>query len=88
MRKVAKQLMKLGTIADVVAKKCELETMESPEFWEHAELEKVEELHQAVRGLMVYLTTDSVGIVTLHIADSTVAKSSPGAMLDIRTYRE
>ncbi len=88
VRKVAKQLMKLGTIAAVVAKRRELETLEKPSFWEHAELEKVEELHQAVRGLMVYLTTDGVGIVTLHISDSTEEKTAPSGTLDIRTYRE
>ncbi len=89
VRKVAKRLLKLGTIAEVVARRHELETLASQAFWEHATLEQVEELHQAVRGLMVYLKTDGVGIVTLHIADSRAEElPAPSGLLDIRTYRE
>lgn len=88
VRKVAKQLKQLGTIAEVMAKSAELGVLESTEFWETATLEKVEELRVAVRDLMVYLQTDGVGIVTLHISDEIEEKPSETGLLDIRTYRE
>ena len=88
VRKVAKRLKQLGTIAEVMAKRAELEVLESAAFWQTATLERVEELRVAVRGLMVYLQTDGVGIVTLHISDTTEEKSAETGLLDIRTYRE
>ena len=88
VRKVAKRLKQLGTIVEVMAKRAELEVLESAAFWQTATLERVEELRVAVRGLMVYLQTDGVGIVTLHISDETEEKSAETGLLDIRTYRE
>lgn len=88
VRKVAKQLKQFGTIAEVMAKSAELGVLESAAFWKTATLEQVEELRVAVRGLMVYLQTDGVGIVTLHISDETEEKPAETGLLDIRTYRE
>lgn len=88
VRVAANRLMKLGTIAEVVAKKPELEKLESEDFWRKATLEEVEPLRVAVRDLMVYLQTDSMGKVTLNLADSIKALPSNVGTLDIRTYRE
>jgi type I restriction enzyme R subunit len=88
VRKVAQRLKRLGTIADVVARSAELEQLVSADFWDKATLERVDELRQLVRGLMVYLQTDSVGIVTLHISDESAELPADTGILDIRTYRE
>ena len=88
VRKVAQRLKLLGTIADVVARSAELEILVSADFWNTATLERVDELRQLVRGLMVYLQTDSVGIVTLHVSDESTELPADTRILDIRTYRE
>ncbi len=88
VRVVARRLKQLCTIAEVMARSAELNVLESADFWFKATLERVEELRVAVRGLMVYLKTDGVGIVTLHISDETEEKSAETGILDIRTYRE
>ncbi len=88
VRRVARRLKQLGTIAEVTAKGAELGLLESAAFWASATLEQVEELRVAVRGLMVYLQTDGVGIVTLHISDEVEERATETGLLDIRTYRE
>lgn len=89
IRDVATKLLKLGTLADVVAKKTQLEKMASSEFWKRANLEDVEALRKDVRGLVVHLKNDDkVENVYLNIEDEIEPKSNPENEVDYRTYRE
>ena len=88
VRKTAKELLKLGSIPEILAKASELNRLASDELWAKPTLEEVEELRKAVRLLVPYLKGQKKAIVTLSISDEVEELPAWGWKIDIKTYRE
>ncbi|MDD6031086.1 MAG: DEAD/DEAH box helicase family protein, partial [Kiritimatiellae bacterium] len=88
LRVIAKALLQIGTIQQVLDRRAELEKLESAAFWERATLEEAEELRLALRALAVFVKTDRKALVVLQLDDETETLPNPEGMPDLRTYRE
>lgn len=88
IRKVAHELLMLGTIGEVLAHRAELEKLSQSEFWARVSLEEVESMRKTIRHLMVFIEGTRQGIVALKVHDQIVSLPNPTGNVDFRTYRE
>ena len=83
----AEQLSKLGTIPQVQAQKYIIDKVRTEEFWENVDIFELDEVRQALRGLLKYLEKNNQKIYYTNFEDSIINEESHGAMYNINNLK-
>jgi type I restriction enzyme R subunit len=83
----AEQLSKLGTIPQVQAQKHIIDKVRTEEFWENVDIFELDEVRQALRGLLKYLEKNNQKIYYTNFEDFVINEETHGAMYNINNLK-
>ncbi|NFI94843.1 DUF4145 domain-containing protein [Clostridium botulinum] len=87
----AESLSKLGTVPEIQEQKYIIDKVRSEEFWENVDIFELDEVRDALRGLLKYLERQNQQIYYTDFEDMIIAEESNSAMYnanDLKNYRK
>ncbi|OAA90541.1 DEAD/DEAH box helicase family protein [Clostridium ljungdahlii] len=85
--KTAESLSRLGTIPEVKEKKYIIDEVRTTEFWENANLFKLDEVREALRDLIKYIEKVNQKIYYTHFEDMVIKEESHAAMYNTNNLK-